>query len=520
MSLRFSKAVQLMHRPQLITAQAAETFARRITAIDPKAFRRPGRFAALAHKLRLGVSAEALKRPEAMEDDDYYVEPTTPACYAPLWMGEPDVQLDWGWSVKDGVAMMEIAGPLVDRGGYVGECYEWMHGYDTISAAIAQADANGAVKGMLIKFDTPGGVVGSGIYDLATELQARGPDAKPIWAVCEMACSAGYWIASQCDRVIAPAAGLVGSIGVIVAHENYAAALKGMGIEITTIEFPEGGFKSDGAWWKALSPEGQAALQSDINELGAAFLSTVEKGRAGKINAAQAKALGAQVFPAVHSDKARDAKALGLIDDVMSEREAFEALRAEVSAASFTQVPAPAGSTAAPAASKPAKAGATTETSMNRDQRIAAVMAGKTSAKTESEKLEAIQAILDEPTTGAEGEGGGEGEPAANEDEEIPAATGDEETDKEAKASKSRIKAILALPEAKGRNAQAQHIALETDLTVEQAKGVLASSPKATGFVATDPGLSDAGGPKPTELQKDLGPAFANAGVPMRKRHG
>jgi capsid assembly protease len=537
MSLRFTKAVQLMHRPQLITAQAAEVYARRIVELDPRAFRRVSRFEALGRKL--GIVRE---KPAAWDDDgdDDRGPPPKAVAYAPLWMGEPDKQLDWGWSVKDGIAMLEVAGPLVERGGFVGECWEFMHGYDTIAAAIAEADADPSVKAMLIRFDTPGGVVASGIYDLATSLQARGAGAKPIWAHCEMACSAGYWIASQCDRVIAPAAGLVGSIGVVIVHENYAAALKQHGIEITSVEFPEGGFKTDGAWWKAMSPEGQAALQSDINELGAAFLATVHAGRGALVTPEKAKGFGAQVFPAVHSDPARDALALGLIDGVMSEREAFEALKAEVSATTTISIPASAGTAAARAATpKPAAvAGPTMEMDMKRAAKLAAIAGVKASAKTSDEKLDEIQKILDEEDeTEAEGEGDepaeddkpeGEGEGDEPAEDDKPEGEGEEDKPDAragrkpavAKVDPAVAQAVLALPEAKGREALAQRLAFKPGMTVVEAKADLAAAPRASRLAdrVTDPNLSESGGKDTrTDARKIADEALALAGIRARK---
>lgn len=47
-----------------------------------------------------------------------------------------------------------------------------------------------------------------------------------------------------------------------------------------------------------------------------------------------------------------------------------------------------------------------------------------------------------------------------------------------ATAERERISAILALDEAKGREAQAQHIALKTNASVDDAKGILAVAPK------------------------------------------
>ncbi len=521
MSFRLSTASKLLHRPHLITPQAAEYWAGRMLEIDAAALRRPSRFDALARKLGLGKD-----RARASDDDDSEASPppTRPVAYAPMWMGEPDKQLDWGWSVKDGVAMMAIEGPLVEHGGY-GLC-DFMHGYDTIAAAIDEFDADSSAKGGIIHMDTPGGPVASGIYELAAKIQARGPDAKPIWVVCEMACSAGYWIASQFDRVIAAPAGILGSIGVVMVHVNQAGALEKAGIEVTSIEAPEEGFKTDGASWKALSPEGRAALQSDINELMTAFAETVEKGRGPKLTAEKAKALRAQVFPGTHADKSRDAVALGLADSVMSEQQAFEALRAEVNASNIIPIraAAKAGVTAAPAASMPAKAGATTETDMTkREQRVAAVMAGKTSAKTDKEKLDEIQTILDseEEETGDESAEADEDEPAAEtdeDDEDQPAAVAPKR--KAAVVDPAVAQAVLALPEAVGREKLANRLAFKPGMTVEEAKADLSAAPRKSAFTdrVADPGLSANGGPALTPAQKDHAAAFAAAGVPMRKR--
>jgi capsid assembly protease len=510
MSFRLSTAANVLHRPHLITPQAAEYWAERMRELDGRAFRRPSRFDALARKLGLGR-----ERARAWDDDDDSEgepAPTRPVAYAPLWMGEPDKQLDWGWSVKDGVAMMEIAGPLVEKGGW-GWC-DFVHGYDTISAAIDEFDADSSAKGGIIRFDTPGGVVASGIYDLAVKLQTRGPDAKPLWAICEMACSAGYWIASQFDNVVAPQAGLIGSIGAVIVHESYAGALEKAGISVQPIQF--GASKTDGAWFKALSDTARADLQSMIDEIGVTFCDTVGVGREGKMNAEQARATEARVFSAVHSDPARSALSLGLIDAVMSEQQAFDAMKAATAETNIIPI-----RPAAQAAVKPAAIAATPEEEddMKIRAKVAAILAAKPNAKTAEEKLADIQKILDEEEEGEE--------PDAPDEEQVAAEDGaEEEEETEARAgkpkpaaavdSKGRIKAILALPEAKGREAQAQHIALETDLTIDQAKGLLASAPKASRLAerVTDPTLTgDGGNDKRSDVKKESDAALRAAGI-------
>lgn len=488
MSFRLSTAAKLLHRPHLITPQAAEYWAGRLLELDAASFRRPSRFDALTRAL--GFGRDKPRAYDKYDDADHEDAPprTKPNAYAPMWMGEPDKQLDWGWSVKDGVAMMAIEGPLVEHGGW-GLC-DFMHGYDTISAAIDELDADASAKGGIIRFDTPGGPVASGIYDLAAKLQARGPDAKPIWAVCEMACSAGYWIASQLDSVLAPQAGMVGSIGVVLVHVNQAGALEKAGIEVTSIEAPEDGFKTDGAPWKALSPEGRAALQSDINELMTAFVTTVEAGRGAKLTAEKARALGAQVFPATHSDKARDATALGLIDGVMSEQQAFEAMKAQLAASTTISIPAatasgiPAARAAQPKERPMAKLDASNLTALG------AAMAGDPTLK------EKMQKLLDEheETEAADEDGDGEVDDEDEDGDESAAEGEDDEDEDEPAAAAAPVKpaataagkkpnaktvlAIMDLPEAKGREAQARKLAETPGMTSEMAKGILAAGPK------------------------------------------
>lgn len=149
---------------------------------------------------------------------------------------------------------------------------------------------------------------------------------------------------------------------------------------------------------------------------------------------------------------------------------------------------------------------------MNREQRIAAVMAGKTSAKTSDEKLDEIRKILAE-----EDEGEGEGEGGEGEGEDAPANEDDKPAD--ASAPLARAQAILALPEAKGRESLAQQLAFDTDfagVSVEKARATLAKSPLASKMAGrvTDPKITaDASADTRSEGRKIADRALALAGL-------
>jgi membrane protein involved in colicin uptake len=80
----------------------------------------------------------------------------------------------------------------------------------------------------------------------------------------------------------------------------------------------------------------------------------------------------------------------------------------------------------------------------------------------------------------AEAEAKAKQEAEAKAQVEAAAAAKQEVAKLEADTSRGRIKAILECDEAKGREPLARHLALETDTSAEQARAILAKTPKAS----------------------------------------
>ena len=507
-----SLATRYAGRPLLMTPRAALEVANRVRAVDPAAVAKPGRFAALLRKL----SGDD-RRPSAMEDDDYEPVPMeTRLAYAPLYAGEPD---DYGfcWSLKDGVALMQIDKPLLDRGEiFCGEVY---HGYDTILQGLREASADDRVRAIFIREQTPGGVVASGLPQLAHWMRENGArgGGKPIHVFADMACSAGYWIAASADHIVAPRLGLVGSIGAVIVHENWSGALKEAGIEITPIQF--GAAKTDGAWWAALSDGARADLQAEIDQCGRDFVADVVEGRP-QLTAEEVIATQARVFMGHHDDAARSALALKLVDAHGSEESAFAALRDQVAGA---PVSAPAsGSTTADAPRGRASASPAKEADMAKPNKAAgkpsaAVAAARAAVKKAQAELARAQAAdqaaaedMDEEDAdtdaSAETEPGDEDQPDADTDQE---ETPDAEDDA---ADETEAQAIAASPEASAHPELAL-AAIQNGLTLAQFKataqaagkkagaGRLASTLAGSPRVGADaPGKSASAGLNPAEI--------------------
>ncbi|EPJ1396505.1 TPA: S49 family peptidase [Yersinia enterocolitica] len=182
---------------------------------------------------------------------------------------------DCGYDVIEGVAVIPIQGTLVQKLGTL-RPYSGMTGYDGIRASFLTAMNDDAVKGICFDIDSPGGEV-AGCFDLVDEIYAaRG--AKPIWSILsENAYSAAYALASAADRIIVPRTGGVGSIGVIVMHVDWSQRIKSDGVQVTIITF--GSRKAESNPYEALSEEAQKAIQSDVDEMGRLFVSTVSRNR-------------------------------------------------------------------------------------------------------------------------------------------------------------------------------------------------------------------------------------------------
>ncbi|WP_210880296.1 S49 family peptidase [Roseovarius autotrophicus] len=224
---------------------------------------------------------------------------------------------DAPYPVVDGIAVIEIAGVLIHRGGWIGQS-SGQTSYEGIAAQIEAAASDTAVRGLALEIDSFGGEV-AGVFDLADRIRAiRG--AKPVWAfVAEHAFSAGYALASQADRVLLPRTGALGSIGVVVLHADLSGQLDQDGVRVTMIH--SGRHKVDGNPYQPLPEAVRGDIQREIDVLRFLFAETVAAGRAGRLSQDAALATEAATF------RGADAVAAGLADEVTDLARGFAAFR-------------------------------------------------------------------------------------------------------------------------------------------------------------------------------------------------
>jgi len=226
-------------------------------------------------------------------------------------------QGDAPYTLVDGIAVIEIVGVLIHRGGWIGAS-SGQTSYEGIAAQIEAASSDPAVRGVALEIDSFGGEV-AGVFDLADRIRALRRD-KPVWAfVAEHAFSAGYALASQADRILLPRTGALGSIGVVVMHADLSGQLDQDGVRVTLIH--AGSHKVDGNPYAPLPDVVRGDIQREIDVLRFLFAETVAAGRAGRLSQEAALATEAATY------RGADAVVAGLADEVTDLGRGFAGFR-------------------------------------------------------------------------------------------------------------------------------------------------------------------------------------------------
>jgi signal peptide peptidase SppA len=157
---------------------------------------------------------------------------------------------------------------------------------DDIARSLRTALADPAVSRIVLDIDSPGGSV-FGVGELASELLAARA-TKPIIGIANsVAASAAYWIGSACSEFYCTPGGQVGSIGVIVAHEDVSKALEFAGKRVTLIS--AGRHKAEGNPYGPLGADARRYVQGQCDAYCADFQRSVARGRGVSMDAVKSQ---------------------------------------------------------------------------------------------------------------------------------------------------------------------------------------------------------------------------------------
>jgi len=223
-----------------------------------------------------------------------------------------------GVQIVDGVAVIPVHGVIGKRMNLMTQISGGAS-TDQIANDYLSALNDPAVKGIVLHIDSPGGTV-DGTMQLGDILRAnRG--IKPTMACADgMMCSAAYWIGSAVDKItMADLTTDVGSIGVVASHMDISQWEEKQGIKTT--EITAGRYKRAISQYAALTEEGRAMLQADVDQIYGLFVENVAANRGCSVEDVLLNMADGRVFL---GQKAIEA---GLVDSVATLSETIQEVR-------------------------------------------------------------------------------------------------------------------------------------------------------------------------------------------------
>lgn len=187
----------------------------------------------------------------------------------PAWKESNEPNHKNNVDIQNGIAVLHIDGALTYRSN-IWKAWFGVDTYNSIENAFNELVADESVNGIVLSIDSPGGEI-KGVSDLADRIfAARGTKECGIVAHSAGAmCSAAYWIASACEKVVASSVAQVGSIGVMGVLS---------GDEDKSVTYLRSSLSPN----KNLdpnTPEGRSAVEKNLDAMAKVFVEALAKNR-------------------------------------------------------------------------------------------------------------------------------------------------------------------------------------------------------------------------------------------------
>lgn len=191
-------------------------------------------------------------------------------------LNETVVERDPGW-VTDKIAVIDLDGVLINdvTGGLF---YEGEHPVSLLVEKLHAAEADDAVKAVILRINSPGGGVTASDLMHHEVVRFRGRSGKPVIALLmDVAASGGYYVACAADTIVACPTTVTGSIGVIMQMVDVSGTMSLIGV--TTDAITSGIHKDTGSPLRKMRPEERELFQAIVNQMYERFVKVVAAGR-------------------------------------------------------------------------------------------------------------------------------------------------------------------------------------------------------------------------------------------------
>ena len=229
-----------------------------------------------------------------------------------IYVGVAALFLAMGSSRRGGEGGQALFGPrvaIVELEGVIAEV-------DDLVREVKAHRENPQVKAVVIRINSPGGVVGP-TQELHQALVRVREAGKPVVAsLGSVAASGGYYTAVAADRILANPGTLTGSIGVVMQMANVENLFKKVGVEYIVVK--AGQYKDLGNFSRPMTAEERRVLQTLLDDVHAQFIDAVALGR--KLDRGEVvKFADGRVFSGVQAKDLKMIDTLGSLEDAVNE---------------------------------------------------------------------------------------------------------------------------------------------------------------------------------------------------------
>lgn len=204
-------------------------------------------------------------------------------------------------TVTQGVGLVAVKGVIIDPLETVKQFHDF--------------EKNDKVKAVVLRIDSPGGVVGPSqeIWAAVKKLKEKKP---VIVSMGSVAASGGYYIAAPATLIYANPGTITGSIGVLMKFSNLEGLMGKVGMKSFTLK--TGKYKDVGSPARPMSEEEKAMLQAVIDSTHGQFIKAVAEGR--KLPEEQVRAIAdGRIFSGEQALQHKLIDRLGTLQDAVSE---------------------------------------------------------------------------------------------------------------------------------------------------------------------------------------------------------
>ncbi|NJB66447.1 signal peptide peptidase SppA [Desulfobaculum xiamenense] len=218
------------------------------------------------------------------------------------------------YELRDGVAVIAVTG-VMERRMNLFQAISGGTSSQQIASRIRQAADDGAVCGILLDIDSPGGSVFA-VEEIA-EAVRHARASKPVVAHSYgMMCSAAYWVGATAQRVVIGSNAEVGSIGVAYVHYDRSEQDRAAGVHRTVMT--AGRYKRVASDAAPLSREGQDYLQSQLDAYYSLFVDAVAEGRGVHVETVLADMADGRTFIGAEAVQAGLADEIGNLETALA----------------------------------------------------------------------------------------------------------------------------------------------------------------------------------------------------------